>query len=188
VVSSTRIRHAGMERPAVGAAATGRWSARGPGIETPERGMKIAAEIRIFPAVLAHRRDPVCIPREVFAPRGSARSAVSRPLGHFYWGPRRVDASPTTELSSSIRPRVAFFAPQTAESVSIAPPARPRRAQTVPQRKQQGRKRRRKFIAVNFLKETRGKETSACPGGGQQVAENGGNERAVPKKYSTHCC
>jgi hypothetical protein len=26
-----------------------------------------------------------------------------------------------------------------------------------------------------FLKETRGKETSACPGGGQQVAENGGN-------------
>ena len=31
-----------------------------------------------------------------------------------------------------------------------------------------------------FLKETRGKETSACPGGGQQVAENGGNERAVP--------
>lgn len=34
-----------------------------------------------------------------------------------------------------------------------------------------------------FLKETRGKETSACPGGGQQVAENGGNERAVPKKF-----
>jgi len=31
-----------------------------------------------------------------------------------------------------------------------------------------------------FLKETRGKETSACPGGGQQIAENGGNERAVP--------
>jgi hypothetical protein len=33
-----------------------------------------------------------------------------------------------------------------------------------------------------FLKETRGKETSACPGGGQQVAENGGNERAVPMR------
>jgi|GEM_PF-2101459 len=29
-------------------------------------------------------------------------------------------------------------------------------------------------------KDTRGKETSACPGGGQRVAENGGNERAVP--------
>jgi hypothetical protein len=35
-----------------------------------------------------------------------------------------------------------------------------------------------------FLKETRGKETSACPGGGQQVAENGGNERAVPSVVS----
>jgi hypothetical protein len=34
-----------------------------------------------------------------------------------------------------------------------------------------------------FLKETRGKETSACPGGGQQVAENGGNERAVPMQH-----
>jgi hypothetical protein len=31
-----------------------------------------------------------------------------------------------------------------------------------------------------FLKETRGKEANACPGGGQQVAENGGNGRAVP--------
>jgi hypothetical protein len=31
-----------------------------------------------------------------------------------------------------------------------------------------------------FLKETQGKEASTCPGGGQQVAENGGNERAVP--------
>jgi hypothetical protein len=31
-----------------------------------------------------------------------------------------------------------------------------------------------------FLKETRGKETIACRDGGQQVAENGGNERAVP--------
>jgi len=31
-----------------------------------------------------------------------------------------------------------------------------------------------------FLRETRGKDTSACRGGGQQVAENGGNERAVP--------
>ena len=37
VASSTRIRHAGMERPAVGAAATERWSVRGPGIETPPR-------------------------------------------------------------------------------------------------------------------------------------------------------
>ncbi|MFN5977380.1 MAG: hypothetical protein ACK48U_23255 [Planctomyces sp.] len=84
MASSTRIRYAGMERPAVGAAATGRWSARGPGIETPERGMKIAAEIRIFPSELANRCDTVCIPREVFAPRGSARSAVRRALGHFY--------------------------------------------------------------------------------------------------------
>ena len=31
-----------------------------------------------------------------------------------------------------------------------------------------------------FLKETRGKEANACPGGRQQVAENGGNGRAVP--------
>jgi hypothetical protein len=31
-----------------------------------------------------------------------------------------------------------------------------------------------------FLKETQGKEASTCPRGGQQVAENGGNERAVP--------
>jgi len=42
VASSTRIRYAGMERPAVGAAATERRSVRGPGIETPARGMKIA--------------------------------------------------------------------------------------------------------------------------------------------------
>ncbi len=32
-------------------------------------------------------------------------------------------------------------------------------------------------------KETAGKETSPCPGGDQQVAENGGNERAVPRVF-----
>ena len=32
-------------------------------------------------------------------------------------------------------------------------------------------------------KETAGKETSACLGGGQKVAENGGNERAVPADF-----
>jgi hypothetical protein len=34
-----------------------------------------------------------------------------------------------------------------------------------------------------FLKETQGKEASTCPRGGQQVAENGGNERAVPMQH-----
>jgi hypothetical protein len=45
VASSTRIRHAGMERPAVGAAATERWSVRGPGIETPPRAAE-ASQLR----------------------------------------------------------------------------------------------------------------------------------------------
>jgi hypothetical protein len=45
VASSTRIRHAGVERPAVGAAATGRWSVRGPGIETPPRAAE-ASQLR----------------------------------------------------------------------------------------------------------------------------------------------
>jgi hypothetical protein len=36
-----------------------------------------------------------------------------------------------------------------------------------------------------FLKETQGKETSTCPRGGQQVAENGDNERAVPTGAQT---
>ena len=36
-----------------------------------------------------------------------------------------------------------------------------------------------------FLKETQGKEASTCPRGGQQVAENGGNERAVPTGAQT---
>ena len=31
-------------------------------------------------------------------------------------------------------------------------------------------------------KDTAGKEASICPCGGQQVAENGGNERAVPRR------
>ena len=31
-------------------------------------------------------------------------------------------------------------------------------------------------------KDTAGKEASICPWGGQQVAENGGNERAVPRR------
>ena len=92
-----------------------------------------------------------------------------------------MDASPTRELSSNIRPRVAFFAPQTAESVSIAPPL-PAPAGLRQSRKGNSREGNAEGNSVQsiFLKETRGKETSACPGGGQQVAENGGNERAVP--------
>jgi len=35
-------------------------------------------------------------------------------------------------------------------------------------------------VQTIFLKETRGKDTSACRGGGQQVAEIGCNVRAVP--------
>ena len=45
VASSIRIRYAGIERPAVGAAATERWSVRGPGIETPRQAAE-ASELR----------------------------------------------------------------------------------------------------------------------------------------------
>jgi hypothetical protein len=37
-------------------------------------------------------------------------------------------------------------------------------------------------VQSSFLQETLVKETSVCPGGGQQVSENGGNERAVPTR------
>jgi len=36
----------------------------------------------------------------------------------------------------------------------------------------------------SFLEETRGKETGDGTGSGQQVAENGGNERSDPTRYS----
>jgi hypothetical protein len=45
----------------------------------------------------------------------------------------------------------------------------------------------RNSVQPIFLKETRGKEASACRGGGQQVAENGGNERAVPTFRKQPC-
>jgi hypothetical protein len=45
VAKSTRIRHAGIERAAVGAAATERWSVRGPEIATPPHAAE-ASELR----------------------------------------------------------------------------------------------------------------------------------------------
>ena len=45
VASSTRIRHAGTERPAVGDAATVSWSVRRPGIETLQHDLD-AAKLR----------------------------------------------------------------------------------------------------------------------------------------------
>ena len=47
--------------------------------------------------------------------------------------------------------------------VHCAPAPRPRRAQTVPQRKQQGRKRRRKFRAVNFSEGDAGEGNERLP-------------------------
>jgi hypothetical protein len=45
----------------------------------------------------------------------------------------------------------------------------------------------RNSVQPIFLKETRGKEASACRGSGQQVAENGGKERAVPTFRKQPC-
>ena len=91
-----------------------------------------------------------------------------------------MDASPTRELSSNIRPRVAFLP----RRLPSACPLRPLPAPAGLRQSRKGNSREGNaegnFVQSIFLKETRGKETSACPGGGQQVAENGGNERAVP--------
>jgi hypothetical protein len=91
-----------------------------------------------------------------------------------------VDASPTRELSSNIRPRVAFLPRRLPSPCPLRPLPAP--AGLRQSRKGNSREGNAEGNSVQsiFLKETRGKETSVCPGGGQQVAENGGNERAVP--------
>ena len=74
-----------------------------------------------------------------------------------------MNAMPARELSSNFRPGDAFL---------------PRRLL------REGHSREGNTegdsVRSSFTQETRGKETSTCPRGGQQVADNGGNERAVP--------
>ena|GEM_PF-2500084 len=72
-----------------------------------------------------------------------------------------MDAWPTTERRSDIQSRDAFL---------------PRRLP------REGNAEGNSMQSI-FLKETQGKGASTCPRGGQQVAENGGNERAVPMQH-----
>ncbi len=80
-----------------------------------------------------------------------------------------MDASPTRELNSNIRPRVAFLPRgllREGHSSAVITEA--------------------DSVRSDFPKGTLEKETRNCLPGGQQVAENGGNERAVPIAGSRH--
>jgi hypothetical protein len=81
VACSTRIRHSAMERAAVGAAATERWSVRGPGVETTPRAAEASQQ---RPAGWRQLQTPNRVSGECLTARADATprssSVISVPL------------------------------------------------------------------------------------------------------------